>query len=81
MTGLTPAFLQQSEDVSLWTSHRVMEWLRSADLAEYAPNLRGSGVHGAVLVSSSHVRVFQAFIFFFLQMRRMVGVRAQSLHL
>lgn len=30
-------------DVSLWTNHRVMEWLRAVDLAEYAPNLRGSG--------------------------------------
>lgn len=30
-------------DVALWTNHRVMEWLRVVDLAEYAPNLRGSG--------------------------------------
>ena len=29
---------------------RVMEWLRHVDLSEYAPNLRGSGVHGALLV-------------------------------
>ena len=27
-----------------------MEWLRSANLAEYAPNLRGSGVHGSLLI-------------------------------
>ena len=27
-----------------------MEWLRSIDLSEYAPNLRGSGVHGALMV-------------------------------
>ena len=27
-----------------------MEWLKEVDLAEYAPNLRGSGVHGALLV-------------------------------
>jgi len=40
----------ESEDVSLWTNHRVMEWLRTIDLAEYAPNLRGSGVHGALMV-------------------------------
>lgn len=33
-----------------WTNHRVMEWLRSVDLAEYAPNLRGSGVHGGLMV-------------------------------
>ncbi|GAB6021258.1 PTPRF interacting protein binding protein, variant 2 [Chamberlinius hualienensis] len=37
-------------DVALWTNHRVMEWLRSIDLSEYAPNLRGSGVHGALMV-------------------------------
>ncbi len=37
-------------EVALWTNHRVMEWLRAVDLAEYAPNLRGSGVHGALLV-------------------------------
>ena len=38
------------EDVLLWTNHRVMEWLREVDLAEYAPNLRGSGVHGGLLI-------------------------------
>nr|XP_057921757.1 liprin-beta-1-like [Doryrhamphus excisus]XP_057921759.1 liprin-beta-1-like [Doryrhamphus excisus] len=37
-------------DVCQWTNHRVMEWLRSVDLAEYAPNLRGSGVHGGLMV-------------------------------
>ena len=37
-------------DVLLWTNHRVMEWLREVDLAEYAPNLRGSGVHGGLLI-------------------------------
>lgn len=37
-------------EVQRWTSHRVMEWLRSVDLAEYAPNLRGSGVHGGLMV-------------------------------
>uniref|UniRef100_A0A8C2L1I8 PPFIA binding protein 1b n=1 Tax=Cyprinus carpio TaxID=7962 RepID=A0A8C2L1I8_CYPCA len=37
-------------EISQWTNHRVMEWLRSADLAEYAPNLRGSGVHGGLMV-------------------------------
>ncbi|XP_069760585.1 liprin-beta-1b isoform X9 [Narcine bancroftii] len=42
--NMTPA------EVSQWTNHRVMEWLRSADLAEYAPNLRGSGVHGGLMV-------------------------------
>nr|XP_006127762.1 liprin-beta-1 isoform X4 [Pelodiscus sinensis] len=37
-------------EVTEWTNHRVMEWLRSVDLAEYAPNLRGSGVHGGLMV-------------------------------
>ena len=32
-----------NEPVELWTSHRVMEWLRAIDLAEYVPNLRGAG--------------------------------------
>ena len=36
---------------------RVMEWLRHVDLSEYAPNLRGSGVHGALLV---HEKKFSA---------------------
>ncbi|XP_030071335.1 liprin-beta-1 isoform X4 [Microcaecilia unicolor] len=37
-------------EVAQWTNHRVMEWLRSVDLAEYAPNLRGSGVHGGLMI-------------------------------
>eukprot|EP00092_Neocalanus_flemingeri_P056639 GFUD01067168.1.p1 GENE.GFUD01067168.1~~GFUD01067168.1.p1 ORF type:complete len:856 (+),score=209.17 GFUD01067168.1:124-2691(+) len=37
-------------DVVFWTNHRVMEWLRHVDLSEYAPNLRGSGVHGSLMV-------------------------------
>lgn len=43
--NITPA------EIAQWTNHRVMEWLRSVDLAEYAPNLRGSGVHGGLMVS------------------------------
>jgi len=39
----------QASDLVTWSNHRVMEWLRQVDLAEYAPNLRGSGVHGALL--------------------------------
>ncbi|XP_066917525.1 liprin-beta-1-like isoform X4 [Clytia hemisphaerica] len=53
-----PQFLRevanQSEErcdhVMLWTNQRIMHWLRSVDLAEYAPNLRGSGVHGGLMV-------------------------------
>ncbi|XP_074603031.1 liprin-beta-1-like [Brevipalpus obovatus] len=39
-----------SEEIALWTLHRVMEWLRSIDLSEFTSNLRGSGVHGALIV-------------------------------
>lgn len=41
---------QTDKQVHLWTAHRVMEWLRLVDLAEYAPNLRGAGVHGALMM-------------------------------
>lgn len=41
-------------EVVQWSNHRVMEWLRSVDLAEYAPNLRGSGVHGGLIVSTHY---------------------------
>ncbi|NWU70776.1 LIPB1 protein, partial [Pterocles burchelli] len=44
-------------EVTQWTNHRVMEWLRSVDLAEYAPNLRGSGVHGGLMVLESRFNV------------------------
>lgn len=37
-------------EIMNWSNHRVMDWLRSIDLAEYAPNLRGSGVCGALIV-------------------------------
>ncbi|XP_063145566.1 liprin-beta-2 isoform X3 [Candoia aspera] len=40
-------------EVVQWSNHRVMEWLRSVDLAEYAPNLRGSGVHGGFIILES----------------------------
>ncbi|XP_013185764.2 liprin-beta-1 isoform X3 [Amyelois transitella] len=33
-----------------WSSHRVMQWLKQIDLAEYAPNLRGAGVHGGLML-------------------------------
>jgi len=37
-------------DLQLWTCFRVMEWLRNINSAEFAPNLRGSGVHGGLIV-------------------------------
>lgn len=41
---------ERCDHVMLWTNQRIMHWLRSVDLAEYAPNLRGSGVHGSLMV-------------------------------
>lgn len=43
-------FKTSPSEVVQWSNHRVMEWLRSVDLAEYAPNLRGSGVHGGLII-------------------------------
>lgn len=37
-------------EVARWSSHRVMQWLNEIDLAEYAPNLRGAGVHGGLML-------------------------------
>uniref|UniRef100_A0A5S6Q8K8 SAM domain-containing protein n=1 Tax=Trichuris muris TaxID=70415 RepID=A0A5S6Q8K8_TRIMR len=33
-----------------WTNDRLIHWMWSIDLAEYAGNLKNSGVHGALLV-------------------------------
>lgn len=41
---------ETKDDVRLWSCSRVMDWLRVLDLSEYAPNLRGTGVHGALMV-------------------------------
>lgn len=49
--SVTSESVPATQDPTLWTNHRVMEWLRSIDLSEYAANLRGSGVHGALIVS------------------------------
>ncbi|XP_072554549.1 liprin-beta-2-like isoform X4 [Paramormyrops kingsleyae] len=49
--GVSPVQTQtHPSEVVQWSNHRVMEWLRTVDLAEYAPNLRGSGVHGGLIV-------------------------------
>ncbi|KAJ1527574.1 hypothetical protein ONE63_007538 [Megalurothrips usitatus] len=37
-------------DPLVWTNQRFMRWARSIDLAEYADNLKDSGVHGALVV-------------------------------
>ena len=33
----------------VWTNDHVIEWVGSAGLQGYAPNLRETGVHGGVL--------------------------------
>lgn len=53
--GREPSFrseitLSNQDVLPLWTCHRLMEWLRMIDFAEFASNLRGSGVHGGILV-------------------------------
>ncbi|MGH0156401.1 UNVERIFIED_CONTAM: hypothetical protein FKN15_034136 [Acipenser sinensis] len=40
----------QNTDPIVWTSQRVMKWIRDIDLKEYVDSLQNSGVHGAVLV-------------------------------
>ena len=36
-------------DVLVWSNERLIEWLKKIGLNEYADNLRGTGVHGAVI--------------------------------
>uniref|UniRef100_A0A3P9QI32 Kazrin, periplakin interacting protein a n=1 Tax=Poecilia reticulata TaxID=8081 RepID=A0A3P9QI32_POERE len=40
----------QNEDPLVWTSHRVVKWIKDIDLKEYADSLLSSGVHGAVMM-------------------------------
>uniref|UniRef100_A0A3B4A9R3 SAM domain-containing protein n=1 Tax=Periophthalmus magnuspinnatus TaxID=409849 RepID=A0A3B4A9R3_9GOBI len=40
----------QNTDPLVWTSHRVIRWIKDIDLKEFAENLLNSGVHGAVMV-------------------------------
>ncbi|KAJ8669031.1 hypothetical protein QAD02_000290 [Eretmocerus hayati] len=37
-------------DPLVWTNQRFIRWARNIDLAEYADNLKDSGVHGALVV-------------------------------
>ncbi|TKS71275.1 Kazrin [Collichthys lucidus] len=39
----------QDRDPIVWTCHRVMKWIRDIDLKEFADNLQGKGVHGALM--------------------------------
>ncbi|KAM9856242.1 kazrin-A [Aulostomus maculatus] len=43
----------QNVDPLVWTSHRVIKWIKDIDLKEFAENLLSSGVHGAVMVLDS----------------------------
>lgn len=36
-------------DVLVWSNERLIQWLKKIGLSEYADNLRGTGVHGAVI--------------------------------
>jgi len=36
-------------DVLVWSNQRLIDWVHSIDLKEYAENLRDSGIHGAVI--------------------------------
>ncbi|XP_061537997.1 kazrin-A isoform X3 [Phycodurus eques] len=40
----------QNTDPLVWTSHRLIKWLKEIDLKEYADGVVSSGVHGAVMV-------------------------------
>ncbi|CBY36061.1 unnamed protein product [Oikopleura dioica] len=37
------------DQIERWSIFRIMDWLRTIELSEYAPNLRGSGVHGGLI--------------------------------
>ncbi|XP_075881540.1 kazrin, periplakin interacting protein b isoform X7 [Nelusetta ayraudi] len=39
----------QNRDPIVWTCHRVMKWIRDIDLKEFAGNLQGKGIHGALM--------------------------------
>ncbi|XP_056886004.1 kazrin, periplakin interacting protein b isoform X1 [Takifugu flavidus] len=39
----------QNWDPLVWTSHRVIKWIKDIDLKEFADNLQGKGIHGALL--------------------------------
>ena len=42
-------FLFCDPDVMVWSNERVMCWVQTIGLKEYADNLTESGVHGALL--------------------------------
>lgn len=40
-------------DLLVWTNERVIKWVRSIGLKDYADNLIDSGVHGALIALDS----------------------------
>ena len=44
-----PTYDGKAEPIERWSLFRIMEWLRSIELAEFATNLRGTGVHGGLI--------------------------------
>ncbi len=40
-------------DVFVWTNQRVIRWLQSIGLGEYAGRLSNSGIHGAMIALDS----------------------------
>lgn len=46
---IQPLILLLLSDVMVWSNERVMCWVQTIGLKEYADNLRESGVHGALL--------------------------------
>lgn len=48
-TTLNFLFVSTSADVMVWSNERVMCWVQSIGLKEFADNLLESGVHGALL--------------------------------
>ena len=43
-------------DVFVWSNTRVMKWLNSIGLHDFSPNLKESGVHGAVIALDGNFR-------------------------
>ncbi|CAI9737004.1 kazrin-like isoform X2 [Octopus vulgaris] len=41
---------EENTDPLVWTNDRVIKWIKSIDLSEYADKLKETGVHGALIV-------------------------------
>lgn len=61
-------------DVALWTNHRVMEWLRIVDLAEYAPNLRGSGMNLLKILLIINGKILESFAEIIFECRKFLWI-------